>query len=228
MELCMMKKSLLYAAGGILLSAMSAQAEGLQVTPYIKSSLNAAALNNILNSEQIFCYTVEMPSAGYTGYTLDQMALTGFCGILNAQEKNILVQELFANPENVSETSAKCVIAPRIVLRFYRGIDATDVLLSYPCSSFSVFYGGAIKSFNTEPLGQTFDGLAALYEKRAVPFVSPTLLNQMMPIGKAVTQEQKDLVEKATSTKKWTVSTPQPETQEKASKGWNKLNTKKN
>lgn len=67
------------------------------------------------------------------------MAVTGFCGIIENDLKNMIIRQFFATPENISQEVAQCVIKPRLMLRFVRGVDYTDVLLSSPCHSFSVF-----------------------------------------------------------------------------------------
>lgn len=70
------------------------------------------------------------------------MALTGFCGVLNPELKKLVLQELFMSPQNVIlDKNENCIIKPKIMLRFVRGVDNTDVLLSSPCYSYSVFYG---------------------------------------------------------------------------------------
>ena len=230
-----MKKSFLYAfCFATLLGAVNANAQSGEATEYLRSSLNQASLKNILEAERVFCYTVEMPSAGYTGYTLDQMALTGFCGILSDEEKTLFVDEFFKNEKNVSKTSAQCVISPRVMLRFYRGVDSTDVLFSYPCPSFSVFYGGSVKSFNTAPVSEAMEVIAKMYEDKRVDFISPTLLNQMLPMGIVVNDEQKAVVEKKAETgpvRGWAKDGAQnasDQPSQTAPKGWNKINIKKN
>lgn len=66
-------------------------------------------------------------------------AVTGFCGIIENEPEKYVNQTVFATPENISQEVAQCVIKPRLMLRFVRGVDYTDVLLSSPCHSFSVF-----------------------------------------------------------------------------------------
>jgi len=221
-----MKKFLLCASAlTLVLYAFSAKADGL--TPYIEKNVSPVALNNILNAEKVFCYTVEMPSAGYTGYTLDQLALTGYCGQLG-EERAVFVDEFFKKPNNISETVASCKIEPKIMLRFVRGIDATDVLFSDTCPSITVFYGGSMKSFNAAPAKQAIEAVVSVFGNGRTDFVSPALLNQLMPSGVPLSDEDKALVSKhksAQPVRNWEKQNPPaaPKAEEPAAKGWNKL-----
>lgn len=207
-----------------LVLAFSANAQEKEVSPYIAQSLPSQALNNILNSERVFCYTVEMPSEGYTGYTLDQMALTGYCGQVG-EEKSLFIDEFFKTPENISTTVASCQIEPKIILRFIRGIDATDVLFSDTCPSFTVFYGGSFKSFNAAPAKKAVEAVAAVFSAGRVDFVSPALLNQTMPMGVVLNDQDKALLNKkqaAQPARNWS-QPAQEEATKPAAQGWNRM-----
>ena len=81
----------------------------------------------------------------YTGYTLDGMAIVGFCGVINQDLQNLIKYELFMNPDNLLfDSTENCLIRPQIMLRFVRGVDSTDILLSSPCHAIAIFYGGKI------------------------------------------------------------------------------------
>ena len=163
----------------------------------ISDSIGAAATINIEQAEQVFCYEVEPRAVDYDGYTINGLALTGFCGVLNDELKTLVQEELFMTPQNVIlDKSEDCIIKPKIMLRFVRGVDNTDVLLSSPCYSYSVFYGGKIRPFNAKPAAEIIDALINPLLKKKVKFVSPALLNQLLPVGVAQTSEQKELVNK--------------------------------
>ena len=213
-------------------------AQEATVGPYIQSNLPAVVTRNIMEAERVYCYTVEMPSENYQGYTIDQMAVTGFCGILNKQQTDILISAFLQNKESLSEKSADCTIVPRILIRFLRGVDSTDMLFSSPCPSLTFFYGGGIKSFNAEPTATQVDGVAGLFEQSRVDFVSPTLIDQVFPIGVPQTDEQKALVAKQKAPKPSTKWNRKPEgapsvpaqdepAQETKATGWNKININK-
>jgi len=200
-----------------------------EIVQKIKDTVSVHALNNITDAEQIFCYTVEKASKEYSGYTLDGMAITGFCGMLGQNDKDIFIGEFLQKDESTSNVVAKCMIEPKIMLRFVKGVDYTDVLLSSPCHSFSIFYGGKVKPFNAEPSANIINAFVTVYDKQKVDFVSPALLNQVMPIGVAQTQEQKAILKEKqgnATVRKWDTQAPaQQPTQEKSAvkKGWNRL-----
>ena len=220
-----MKKFL--SSASVLALGIYAFSANAEVTPYMAKSLSSAALNNILNSEKVFCYTVEMATPNYTGYTLDQLALTGYCGQLK-EEKSIFVQEFFEKPGNISETKASCKIEPKIMFRFIRGVDATDVLISDTCPSVTVFYGGSVQSFNAAPIKKSLEGVVTLFANGRIDFVSPALIDELMPSGVILNDEQRALVNQHKSAQpirnwdKQNKSAPAPKAQESA-KGWNKL-----
>lgn len=188
----------------------------------ISNAIGASALNNITNSEQVFCYQIATKPDNYTGYTLDGMALVGFCGVLNKELQGLVKSELLMNPDNLSfDTTENCVIRPKIMLRFVRGVDSTDMLLSSPCHAVAIFYGGKISAFNAKPAAQIIDALVTPLIKNKVDFASPALFNQLLPVGVAQTDEQKALLQK----KNEPVRSWQKEQQQDAARrsGWNKL-----
>ena len=188
----------------------------------ITSAVGNSALNNITNAEQVFCYQIANKPENYTGYTLDGMAIVGFCGIINQDLQTLVKSELMMNPDNILfDVTENCVIRPQIMLRFIRGVDATDVLLSSPCHALAIFYGGKISAFNTKPAAQIIDAIIDPLIKNKVEFASPALFNQLLPIGVAQTEEQKALIRKKNEpVKSW-----QKEQQSNAARksGWNKL-----
>jgi len=230
-----MKMSSLAALAVLLVAtthSLPAGAQGFTFNPFVESALPAAALNNIQNAERVFCYTVEGLAKNKTTYTLNQTALTGFCGVLQTEETDLITQEFFANTETISTKTAQCTVSPRVMLRFIRGVDSTDVLLSYPCPSLTVFYGGTVKSFNATPVSEAVSGLIEIYEERGIDFVSPALLNQLFPVGVALNDEQKELLDaqnKKQPQRNWKAQTQpsQKADESKAPKGWGKINIDK-
>lgn len=188
----------------------------------ISSVIGEFAQKNIMNAEQVFCYQIAMPPENYTGYTLDGMAVVGFCGIANDKLRDIIIRELFSDPEHILFDKVEdCVVKPQIMLRFIRGVDATDVLLSSPCHAVAVFYGGKLSAFNAKPASTVIDNLVRPLVNNKVDFVSPSLFKQLLPIGVVKTDEQKALLKKKNEPfRRW-----EQNKQEKAEKsaGWNKL-----
>ncbi len=188
----------------------------------ISSAIGPSALNNIVNSEQVFCYQIANRPENYTGYTIDGMAIVGFCGVINQELQTLIKSELMMNPNNIEfNQTENCVIRPQIMLRFVRGIDSTDVLLSSPCHALAFFYAGNITAFNAKPAAQIIDAIIDPLIKNKVDFASPALFNQLMPIGVAQTEEQKALIQK----KNEPIRNWQQEQENKKARraGWNKL-----
>lgn len=193
----------------------------------ISSAIGQPAQYNITNAEQIFCYQITNRPENYTGYTLDGMAIVGFCGVINTQLKEMIVSELFMNPNNILfDVTEQCVIRPKIMLRFVRGVDHTDVLLSSPCHAFAIFYGGKVNAFNAKPAAPIIDALIDPLVRGKVDFASPALFNQLLPIGVAQTPEQKELLNKKNEPIRNWVKTQQEEEKASVKKGWNNLNLK--
>lgn len=197
------------------------------VTQKMLDTIQSHSLRNITDAEQAFCYTVRGAAPNYSGYTIDGMEVTGFCGILTRPEIDLFIEEFLTKDENVSNVVEQCIIQPRIMLRFVRGVDYSDVLFSSPCYSFSVFNAGRIKTFNSSPASQIMDTIIDAYEKKKMAFVSPALLEQVLPIGVPQNDSQKALIKEKSQQgpiRNWAVdeekteTAPQPE-----KKGWNRL-----
>jgi len=196
--------------------------EYTEILDEISSAIGTSALNNITSSEQVFCYQIATKPENYTGYTLDGMAIVGFCGVINQQLQTLIKTELMMNPENILfDVTENCVIRPQIMLRFVRGVDSTDVLLSSPCHALAFFYGGKVSAFNAKPAAQIIDAVIEPLVKNKVDFASPALFNQLLPVGVAQTDEQKALVQKKNApARNWE---KQQQTNAARRSGWNKL-----
>jgi len=110
------------------------------------------------------------------------------------------------------------------MLRFVRGIDNTDVLISSPCHSYTVFYAGDRQTFNLAPIASSVDYLIGTFNNIATDFVSPALLNQAVPSGVIQNEEQKSLVENSRGPMRMWEQKKAQENQKKT--GWNKLKFK--
>ncbi len=195
------------------------------ILPEILSAIGSVAWDNIVNAEKIFCYEVDIRPNDYDGYSIDSMAITGFCGVIKEEVKNIILSDLFMNGRNVLfNVREECVIRPRVVLRFVKGIDATDILLSAPCYSFAVYYPGSVNVFNAKPAAKIIDTIVNTLVKNKVDFVSPALLDQLLPIGVPQTREQKELVSKRPKPiRNWEAEKPKDVAPKSEKKGWNNL-----
>lgn len=196
------------------------------ILPEIQNAMGASAMDNINDAEQVFCYQITSKPSGYRGYTLDGMALSGFCGVINKELKSMITSELFMNPDNVLfNVTEECVMRPKIMLRFVRGVDFTDVLLSSPCYSFAIFYGGRVQTFNARPAAAILDALIDPLIRGRIDFASPALFNQLLPVGVAQTDEQKALLNKKNEPiRNWEKTQQEKEGAPVKKGGWNNLN----
>ena len=188
------------------------------------------AIENITKAEQIFCYEVFPLDEKYEGYTIDGFPIRGFCGIINEEVKNLIVEHFFASETNVVfDKSEECVIEPKIIIRFVRGVDYTDVLLSSPCHSFAVFYGGNVHVYNYKPAAAIIDALVKAFNNKHIEFISPALLNQLLPIGVIQNEQQRKLINRRNEPiRKWIEKAEEKEIKraeenKKNNSGWNKL-----
>ena len=203
----------------------------VQVLQTITDSVGKTATDNITGAEQVFCYQVANKPNDYDGYTINGMALTGFCGVLNDELKNMIETQLFATASNIDfNTIEQCVIKPKIMLRFVRGIDATDVLISAPCHSVAIFYGGKAKAYNFKPGAEILDVMVESFKGQTVPFTSPALLNQLLPIGVPQTSAQQKMVaeqKQAQPIRNWeepkTTQQPKAAAEPAKKSGWNNI-----
>lgn len=194
------------------------------IIPQIYNSIGDAAAQNIANAEQIFCYQIANRPENFEGYTLNGMAIAGFCGIISQDLQNLIKKEFLSSANNLTfNKTENCVIRPQIMLRFVRGVDSTDLLLSSPCHAIAFFYGGKVSAFNAKPSAEIIDAIIDPLLKNKVEFISPTLLQQLLPIGVPQTDEQKELVKQQNSPlKNW-----QKQNSNQPKKGgWNKLKSR--
>lgn len=205
---------------------------GKALSSFISSRLPASAAKNIEKAEKVFCYTVDYPSAEYNGYKINDLAITGFCGELSKDGIEVAKKAILNNGMAFSTASESCNIAPKIMFRYFNGIDSTDVLFSSPCHSLTFFHGQDVITINASPAKDIIDEIVKAYSGLTEKFVSPALLGQMVGNGMVVSQNQKEIVrqtETAPSIKKWgnekspDANTDTPIETKAAPKGWNRL-----
>lgn len=213
-------------------SKQNTQAANKTLSAFISSRLPASSAKNIENAEKVFCYTVDYAQADYSGYTINDLAITGSCGELSADGKNLIKDMLLDNNLVFSTATDSCNINPRILLRYINGIDSTDILLSAPCHSLTFFHGRDISTLNAAPGKDIVEQIVSTYSSLSEKFLSPALLGQMVPNGQVLTQDQKEIVRKINtieSPKKWSkkqtknTTAQTPAATKPAPKGWNKL-----
>ena len=218
-----MKLSKYFSLAVIAYSFIST-ASAQTVLPQIRSSIGDTATKIIENSETAFCYQVAQKPQNYSGYTLNNMAITGFCGIIDDNLRKLLLTQLISEEKNIDfYKTENCTIQPRVLLRFVRGVDNADILLSAPCYSISIFYGGTVKTYNMQPASLLLDNVTDAFKKTQAKFVSPAILNQLLPIGVVQSAEQRAKLLPSTQPKtNW--NTPTNPSSPKSQAGWNSLN----
>ena len=197
------------------------------IIPFIQSSLPKSTVKtitrNLAEPEQIFCYHVTKKPANYTGYTIDNFAIIDYCGELDVSQTVTTYEALFAQSPNIITARSSCSIEPQVMLRFIRGIDTTDVLLSSPCPSFTIFYAGRLNSFNIKQ--GVIDDIIAQFADNRQDFYSPAFIKQTQANGKPTSDQEAEKYEKqrrdSEPVMSWQKSTPK-ETSEKPkpNKGW--------
>ena len=195
----------------------------IKVLSSVADDLGQAATANIRNAERLFCYHVNSKPQKYSGYTIDDMAVTGFCGVIDDNLRDMLTEQLLGTEEHIDFMHQEsCTIQPKVMLRFVRGIDNTDVLISAPCHSLSIFYGGKVKTYNMKPATELLDTIVNAFKATQVKFVSPALLNQLLPIGVVQNESQREILNKENTPKRaWD---NKASNQSKDKQGWNSLN----
>lgn len=195
------------------------------IIPFIKSSISETSAKIISNPEQAFCYTVEKRRENDKRYTLDGFAITGFCGELDKGAISTTYSALFTQSPNIITTTSQCKIEPKVMVRFVRGVDYADVLLSSPCPSFTVFYGGKYKAFNIK-IGVINDIIKQLSEKTET-FHSPALIKKTVANAEAVSAEESEMLEKKQRENSIFKEEKEEKPQENTQKsGWGNINLK--
>ena len=203
--------------------------------PQFEKMSGKTAMKNIFEAEQIFCYEVFPNSAGHEGYTLNGFPIRGFCGVLNKDTAKVITPFFFSNQAAVNfDSMEKCSISPKIMMRFVRGVDFTDVLFSSPCNALAIFYAGKVNVYNFTPLTTEMNEIIKQFESLHESFVSPALLNQLLPMGVVQNEQQRNLVNKTNEpVRKWEkqaneqMKNREAEIQ-KQNTGWNKLKNNMN
>ena len=198
------------------------------IIPQITETIPEAASFNINNPEQVFCYHVEKRPSGYKGYTLGNYAIKDYCGELDFDQTTTVYEALFTRSPNIITTLSNCRIEPKVMLRFLRGVDYTDVLLSSPCHSFTIFYAGRYKSFNVKQ--GIIDDIISQFSKKTETFHSPALIKQT--VANAVAKDEIQSYELEKNQKKsptlWNNDEPKEQSDNKPTntptkKGWGKI-----
>lgn len=198
------------------------------ISGFLAQNVTAATIVPLNKAEKVFCYTVDYAEKGYNGYTVDGLAVTGYCGELSKEGISLIRDSLLNNSLAFSKSRADCQIRPKILLRYVYGIDHTDILLSSPCHSVILFHHTDIALINATPGATIVEQIANSYSSLREEFRSPALLGQMVGSGVPQTQAQKNIIRRNEPNnaplKKWNNEENKNEPLPQAEKsGWNKL-----
>ena len=193
------------------------------IIPQIVEAIPEMASYNIHNPEQVFCYHVEKREKGDTEYSLGNYKIVDYCGELDFDEITTSYEALFTRSPNIITTKANCRIEPKVMLRFVRGVDFVDVLLSSPCPSFTVFYAGRYKSFNIKQA--VIDDVIGQFDKTREVFHSPSLVKQTVANAQARNEDEAYMLEKKQKQESKLEKTEEVEVK-KPKSGWGNIKLK--
>ena len=220
-----------FLSEGNAVSAKPSEADSKAVfSEFLNRFVTAATARPILNAEKVFCYVVDYAPKDWEGYTVNGLAVKGYCGELSAEGRALIKDTLLNNTLAFSKSKSNCKISPKILLRYVHGIDYTDILLSSPCQSLTFFHNTDIISVNAAPGAEIVDQITSAYGTLKEDFLSPAMLGQMVGNGIPQTQAQKEIARKQSPSeaplRKWNneqSTEPQAQTEQPAKSGWTKL-----
>ena len=130
------------------------------VSKGIRERIRSDAAYIIGEPEETICYGIARKSPKKRSATIDGFAHTGNCGTLNETGMAEIQTKLFNEQSYDMSVSkiASCVIAPKLALRFRKGFDIVDIILSGgTCPAVLFLYGGDTKEFSAKPIKEWLD-----------------------------------------------------------------------
>lgn len=142
------------------------------VAKEIRERIRADAAYIVGEPEETLCYGIARKSPKKRSATIDGYAHTGNCGSLNETGMTEVQSKLFSAASydmNVTKI-ASCVTTPRLALRFRKGFDFVDVILSGGnCPAVLFLYGGDTKEFSAKPIKDWLDTFIEAVSKDLEP-----------------------------------------------------------
>lgn len=136
----------------------------------IADRISVDGLRVIMDAKKANCFKVSPKSMSYGGQVIDGYAVDGFCGILKGADLDLVRYLLVGNPDSIDfKNQEECVISPKIMIRFSRGFDNTDVMISVPCYSAAVYYAGRERFFNMKPISSELTKLVESLSANTIP-----------------------------------------------------------
>lgn len=139
----------------------------------IKDRLRLDAVHVLAAPDEVYCYGIARKNPKNKTDTVSGYALNGECGTLNEEGLKAVQEKFFdlASFEmSASKISSACVIKPRVMLRFRRGIDFVDAVVSGDkCPGIVYFYAGETKEFYAKPISEWMDTFITAVSNDVIP-----------------------------------------------------------
>lgn len=136
------------------------EAYEVNVSPEIRERIRADAAYIVGEPDEALCYGIARKSPKKRAATIDGFAHTGNCGSLNETGMKEVRDKLFnvaSYDMNVTKV-VSCITTPRLALRYRKGFDFVDVILSGGnCPAVFFMYGGDTKEFSAKPIKDWLD-----------------------------------------------------------------------
>ena len=179
------------------------------VSQPIRERIRADAAYIVGEPEETLCYGIARKSPKKRSATIQGYAHTGNCGSLNETGMAEIQSKLFSAESydmNIMKI-ASCVINPKLILRFRKGFDFVDLLLSGGnCPAVFFLYGGETREFSAKPIKEWLD-----------TFIE-AVSNDLEPVDSAEMEKAAGRMFKKRTAEEETASEPQP--QQAAPKMW--------
>ena len=157
--------------------------------------------------DEVLCFGIARKSPKKRSATINGYAHLGNCGSLNDTGlKEVQKQLLNANSYQINITKiSSCIVTPRLALRFRKGYDFVDLILSGGnCPGVTFIYGGDSREFYAKPIQDWLNN-----------FIS-AVSNDLEPLDKDKSKDQASLFKARTVAEE---ATPEPQ-QPAAPKVW--------
>ncbi|HBO59404.1 MAG TPA: hypothetical protein DD624_05800 [Alphaproteobacteria bacterium] len=157
--------------------------------------------------DEVLCFGIARKSPKKRSATINGYAHLGNCGSLNDTGlKEVQKQLLSAQSYQMSVTKiSSCIVTPRLALRFRKGYDFVDLILSGGnCPGVTFIYGGDAREFYAKPIQDWLNN-----------FIS-AVSNDLEPLDNDKSKDQENLFKARTVTEE---AAPEPQ-QPAAPKVW--------
>ena len=147
--------------------------ETKEIPSSIKERLRYDATHVLAAPDEVYCYGISRKNPKNKTDTISGYALNGECGTLNEDGLKAVKEKIFdltSFEMSTAKISSVCVIKPRVLLRFRRGYDFVDAVLSgEKCPGIAYFYAGETKEFYAKPISEWMDTFITAVSNDLIP-----------------------------------------------------------